>query len=103
MPERPYVGETLTHACQRTIYGLRMDPSFDSAPVFCIDGRRLGVVESSRSCCFTVRTMEGRRLALTHAAVMSGNASRVSLVCGRTGVVRYACPIHDAAAVTAAV
>jgi hypothetical protein len=80
-----------------------MEPNYAGAHVFCIEGRKLGVVDASRSCCIGIHTVEGTSVAVLHNAVMSGDSSRVSLVCGRTGVARYSCPTHQPSHIASAI
>ena len=80
-----------------------MEAFAPGTPVFCIEGRKVGTLEASRDCCMLVLTLESRLVAVAHSAVMSGDAAKVNLVCGRTGLLRYACAVHQNAAATAAI
>jgi hypothetical protein len=96
-------GETLTHRATRQPYLLCMEAFAPGTPVFCIEGRKVGTLEASRECCMLVLTLESRLVAIAHSAVMSGDAAKVNLVCGRTGLLRYACQAHTNAVAPAAI
>ncbi len=100
---RPPCGETLTRLASRQPYLLCMQAFAPGTPVFCIEGRKVGTLEASRQCCMLVLTLESRLVAIAHSAVMSGDATKVNLVCGRTGLMRYACEAHTSAVAPAAI
>lgn len=63
--------------------------------VFEINDRRVGHVRAIRDCCFEVQGLDSDEMfELTSAAIFTVESQRVTLVCDRSALAGYACPVH---------
>ncbi|MGB4861483.1 MAG: hypothetical protein WBO97_03400 [Tepidiformaceae bacterium] len=63
--------------------------------VFEINDRRVGHVRVIRDCCFEVQSLDSdQTFELTPAAIFTVESQRATLVCDRSALAGYACPVH---------